>query len=337
MSATTGFDLAALTEHVNETKFGLDFYKYPLMENNTFTTTSRIGSILTGAKNDKYKLPTIAQTATLKDGSDCGFAPTDQTTFDQTDLFMQSVMVTGQFCVRELEPFWLAAGLPAGQHYQNGFNPLEANILSEVERALAKKMAVYPYYGPTGSDTVTYPYNWLALLKGATGINVATTATTNGGSAGTDAQGAWNRVEALKNLFLANADTAAEVMDGGIVITVSPYVASLYYENLRTLYGQNTLVPVQAQMDAGNMSAWTHPGSGIKVIVVNALGAGANEIIAQRVRNQVLAFDLQSDATRIEMGMDQYREYIWWKVRVKMGTAFRSLADTDIRYYGAAS
>ena len=99
MSATTGFDLAALTEHVNETKFGLDFYKYPLMENNTFTTTSRIGSILTGAKNDKYKLPTIAQTATLKDGSDCGFAPTDQTTFDQTDLFMQSVMVTGQFCV----------------------------------------------------------------------------------------------------------------------------------------------------------------------------------------------------------------------------------------------
>jgi len=336
MSATTGFNLSGLTEMINETEFGDKFYFDALMQNDTFAFARQYGEVLTGAKMDTYKLPRFDVTATLQDGSGCGQNSVDQTTFAQTTLTMVPIKIEGQFCASELEPYFLAAGLPAGQHYTQ-FNPLEANIIMRLKEQIAKKMGILPYYGPTGSDTVTYPYNWMALLKGATGINVATTATTNGGSAGTDAQGAWNRVEALKNLFLANPDTAAEVMDGGIVIFVSPLVASLYYENLRTLYGQNTLVPVQAQMDAGNMSAWTHPGSGIKVVVVNALGAGANEIIAQRVNNQVLAFDLQSDATRIEMGMDQYREYIWWKVRVKMGTAFRSLADTDIRYYGAAS
>ena len=336
MSATTGFDLTALTELVNETEFGADFYKAPLMENNTFTTNTTFGSVLSNAKNNHYKLPTIVGEATLKDGSDCGFTPTDETTFDQTDLFMQAITIQGQFCVRELEPYWLAAGLPAGQHYQSGFNPLEANILSELERNIGKKMGLFPFYGPTGADTVTYPYNWISQLEGATGIVIASTATTNGGSAGTDAQGAWNRIETIKNRFLANIDTAAEVMNGGIYVQVSPLVASLYYENLRTLYGQDTLTPVQAQMAAGNLSGWTHPGSGMKVVVVNAL-ANNNEIIATRVRNQVLAFDLASDATRIDMGMDQYREYIWWKARLKIGTAYRSLAVRDIAYYGDAS
>lgn len=336
MSTTTGFDLSALTALVNETEFGTLFYKEPIMNNNTFTTTTQYGTVLTNAKNDTYKLPTITATATLKDGSDCGFAPTDQTTFDQTDLHMQAITIQGQFCVRELEPYWLAAGLPAGQHYQNGFNPLEGNILAEVEKNIGKKMALFPFYGPTGSDTVTYTYNWTQQLKDAFGINLGTGNGTNGGSAGTDAAGVWNRVEAIKNAFLADVDTASEVMNGGIYIQMSPLDASLYYENLRTLYGDNTLVPVQAQMAAGNMTTWIHPGSRIVCVIVNALGSG-REIIATRTGNQVLAFDLASDATRIEMGMDQYREYIWWKARLKIGTAYRSLSSVDIRYYGSAS
>jgi hypothetical protein len=337
MSATTGFDLANITQEVNEDKFGTLFYHAPLFLNNTFTTANQYGDIMLGAKQDHYKLPTIGSEATLKDGSDCGFTPTDETTFGQTDLYMQSVMVTGQWCIRKLEPYWLGRGLPPGQHYQERFGIVESNMLYEIERELARKMAIFPWYGPTGSDSVTYPYNWFAQLKGAVGICIASTATDNGGVNGTDATGAWNRIETIKNRFLTNPDTAAEVMDGGIVVYVSPLVASLYYENLRTLYGQNTLVPVQAQMDAGNMMSWTHPGSGIRVVVVNALGAGENEIIATRVKNQVLAFDLQADATRLEMGMDQYREYVWYKARVKMGTAWRSLAVRDICYYGAAS
>ena len=79
MSTTTGFDLSALTALVNETEFGTLFYKEPIMNNNTFTTTTQYGTVLTNAKNDTYKLPTISATATLKDGA-IGFAPTHQTT-----------------------------------------------------------------------------------------------------------------------------------------------------------------------------------------------------------------------------------------------------------------
>lgn len=336
MSTTTGFDLSALTAFVNETKFGNEWYSEPLFDNNTFLVADQNSTVLTGAKRNDYKLPTLESTATLKDGSECGFTPTDQSTIDQTDLHMVPITVQGQFCVRELEDFFTAEGLPPGQHYTQ-FNPLEAQMLARIQEELARKMALLPYYGPTGSDTVTYNNGWIDLLLPQTGINLGTGNSTNGGTAGTDAAGAWNRVEAIKNRFLSNADSAAGVFqDGEYSVEMSPLDASLYFENMRTLFGQDTVTPLQQRFNDGNFSSWIHPGTRMRIYVVNSLGSG-REILGVRRRNKVLAFDLRSDATRLEMGMDQYREYIWWKQRVKIGTAYRSFNAKDVAYYGAAS
>lgn len=338
MSTTTGFDLSALTELVNEQEFGTLWYKEPLMQNNTFVATDMHGQVLTGAKNNEYKLPTMESTATVKDGSECGFTPTDQTTIDQTDLSMVALTIQGQFCVREIEPYFMAAGLPAGQHY-TGFNPLEAQMLARIAEQIGKKMAIFPYYGPTGSDTATYATPWVSQLETATGIVTATGNGTNGGSAGTDAAGVWNRVEAMKNSLLADADSAQGVFtDGEYVIEMSPYDASLYFENMRTLFGQDTVTPLQVQFNAGSFAQWIHPGTRIKCIVVNALQTQATRnIICWRKQNKVLAFDLRSDATRLEMGMDQYREFIWWKWRCKMGTGIRAANAQNVLYTGDAS
>jgi hypothetical protein len=308
------------------------------MQNNTFIATDMHGQILTGAKNDSYKLPTLESTATVKDGSECGFTPTDQTTIDQTDLAMVSLTIQGQFCVREIEPYFMAAGLPAGQHY-TGFNPLEAQMLARIAEQIGKKMAIFPYYGPTGSDTATYSTPWVAQLETATGINTATGNGTNGGTAGTDAAGVFNRVNAMKTSLLTDADTAAGVyMPGEYTIEMSPLDADLYFQNLVTLEGQNTLTTVQATYQSGSFTSWIHPGTQIKIIVVNALQTQAvRNIILWRKQNKVLAFDLRSDATRLEMGMDQYREFIWWKWRCKMGTGVRAANAQNVLYTGDAS
>lgn len=340
MSTTTGFDLSALTELVNETEFGALWYKEPLMENNTFTATEIHGQILQGAKNDTYKLPTYSATATLKDGSDCGFTPTDQTTFDQTDLNMVTVTIQGQFCVKKLEPFWLAAQLPAGQHYTSLGN-LQAQLLSNIADEIGNKMAIFPYYGPTGDDTVSYAHSWVPQLEGATGIIVDTGNSNNGGSAGADADGAYNRVEAMIALLLANKDSAAGVMkDGEYTIEMSPLDSWYYFINLRTLRGQDTLVPVQQQMNNGSYTSWIHPGTRVRCITVNALQAAEDSvrnIICWRKANKILAFDLRSDSTRLELGMDQYRQNIWWNWVCKMGTGIRSTNAKDVLYYGNAS
>lgn len=341
MSTTTGFTLTELTALVNETEFANAWYHEPLLTNNTFSVVDANGTVLSGAKNDTYKLPTFESTATVKDGDGCGFTPTDITTPDQTDLNMVNLTIQGQFCVRELEPYFLAAGLPAGQHY-TGFNPFQAQVMQRIAMQIGKKMAIWPYFGPTGADTATYADGpWMDLLLAQTGINLGTGNSTNGGSAGTDAAGAWNRVELIKNTFLANGDSAAGVFeDGEYSVEMSPLDASLYFENMRTLFGQDTVTPLQQRFNDGNFSSWIHPGTRMRIYVVNALGSGdlaSRPIIGTRRENKVLAFDLRSDTTRLEMGMDQYREFIWWKWRAKMGTAWRSYNTKDVAYFGPAS
>ena len=341
MSATTGFDVSALAALVNETEFGFMFYKEALMNNDTFAFTQKYGEVLQNAKNDTYKLGNFNGSATAQDGDGCGQNSVDQITHTQTTLTMVNIKFEGQFCPQTLEPYYLAAALPPGQHYES-LGALGAQYIAEIQRQIAKKMAIMPYYGPTGADTATYANGpWMDLLLAQTGINLATGDSTNGGSAGTDAAGAWNRVEAIKNRFLADGDSAAGVFeDGEYSVEMSPLDASLYFENMRTLFGQDTVTPLQQRFNDGNFSSWIHPGTRMRIYVVNALGSGdlaSRPIIGTRRENKVLAFDLRSDTTRLEMGMDQYREFIWWKWRAKMGTAWRSYNTKDVAYFGPAS
>lgn len=335
MSATTGFNLSGLTEMINETEFGDKFYFDALMQNDTFAFARQYGEVLTGAKMDTYKLPRFDVTATLQDGSGCGQNSVDQTTFAQTTLTMVPIKIEGQFCASELEPYFLAAGLPAGQNYTQ-FNPLEANIIMRLKEQIAKKMGIFPYYGPTGSDTVTYANPWVELLQAAFGINAGTATPNNGGTSGTDTNGVYNIVETLAGLFYANPDTAADANNGNIVVSMSPYDAWLYWQNYRTRWGLQNITPALQQLATGSYQTWTHPGTNISIATQNALGTG-REIIASRKQNQVLAFDLESDATKILLWYDINDDLIKWRLRVKVGTAWRALNAQNINYWGTAS
>ena len=335
MSATTGFNLDALTEMVNETEFGDKFFMDALMTNDTFAFANQYGEVLTGAKMDSYKLPRMEVSATMKSGDGCGFTAVDQATFTQTDLTMVKAKFEGQFCASTLEPYFLAKGLPAGQNYTE-FNPLQGNIIARLQEQISKKMALFPYYGPTGSDTITYATPWIDLLEDAFGIVVGTSTPTAGGTAGTDAAGVFNIVEALADVYYNNPDTAADANNGNIVVSMSPKDARLYFKNYRTLYGDMNITPALQNLANGNYMTWTHPGTQISIATQNALGT-ENQIIASRKGNQTLAFDLQSDATNLKLWYDINDDLIKWRLKLKVGTAWRDLTAANVNYWGAAS
>jgi len=51
----------------------------------------------------------------------------------------------------------------------------------------------------------------------------------------------------------------------------------------------------------------------------------------------VLAFDLASDATNLQLWYDQTLDVIMWRLRLKMGTAWRGINAQNVNYWGAAS
>lgn len=335
-----GFNLAQIEEMVNETTFGAEFYKQALLPNDTFAFAAMHGDVLVNAKMDQYKLPELESTATIQ-ASDCGQNSVDETTFKQSELNMVGIKIEGEFCPQKVEPYFLAMQLPAGQHYEN-FNPLQARIVERVGQQISKKMGIFPWYGPTGADTVTYNESWLDQLRDATGIVVGSTTITSGGNAGTDAAGAFNVVTALIAKFLDNADTAGEVYQDGLIrVAVSPKVANLYFENYRKLFGDNTVVPAMQQLADGRITGWMHPGTRVEIVIQSALGLTHDVVISRRT-NLVLAFDLASDASRLDLWYDKTDDLIYWRLKAKLGTGIRSItnpnvAAPNILYWGAAS
>jgi hypothetical protein len=334
-----GFNLSQISEMINETEFGNLFYKKALLSNDTFAFAQSHGEVLTGAKMDNYKLPSLESSATIQ-ASDCGQNSVDETTFTQTNLEMVSIKIEGEFCPQKLEPYFLAQGLPAGQHYE-GFNPLEAQIVERTAQQIGRKMGIFPWYGPTGADSVTYTESWMEQLRDATGVVAGSTTVNNGGTNGTDAQGAFNVVQTLINKFLANPDSAGEVYeDGAISVAMSPQALNLYFQNYRTLYGDNTVIPNMASLAAGSTTPFYHDGTLVRIVKQNALGL-EGDIVASRKGVLVLAFDLASDATSIKMWYDQTDDLIYWRLKAKIGTGIRDLTSFNVKpaitYWGAAS
>ena len=334
-----GFNLSQISEMINETEFGNLFYKKALLTNDTFAFAQSHGEVLTGAKMDNYKLPSLESSATIQ-ASDCGQNSVDETTFTQTNLEMVSIKIEGEFCPQKLEPYFLAQGLPAGQHYE-GFNPLEAQIVERTAQQIGRKMGIFPWYGPTGADSVTYTESWMDQLRDATGVVAGSTTITSGGSTGADAAGAFNVVQTLIDKFLANADSAGEVYEqDAIQIAMSPAVINLYFQNYRKLFGDNTVVPAMESLAAGSTVGFYHPGTLVRIVKQNALGI-TNDVVASRKGVLVLAFDLASDATSIKMWYDQTDDLIYWRLKAKIGTGIRDLTSFNIKpaitYWGAAS
>lgn len=337
---TDGFDLSGLTEDVNQRAFGIDFWHQALLANNTMAFAAQHGEIKTGMKQDTYKMPLLEAPVALQEAG-CGAEADTVATVTQREMKMVGVQAAGQFCPQELEPYFLADFIPTGQNNED-FNPLQSAIVARIQEEIAKKMAIFPWYGPTGSDTVTYTTSWLGQLRSAINIVMGSSTITAGGSVGTDAAGAYNVVDALIQPFLNNSDTAGLVYtDNELVVAMSPFVVDLYFKNYRTRFGDHNITPSYETLANGvAMGGWFHPGTRVRVVVQNALGRTQDVVITRR-RNLVLGFDLAADATGMKLWYDINTDLIKWRMKAKLGTGIRSITPSsstpNILYWGAAS
>lgn len=313
-------------EHSNATAFWTE----ALMGNSFVSLVRDTGTILTGVKENTRKLPRLSATSTMQDGDNCAFNASGSVTFSQTTLNMKNVKFQDEWCARTMEDYFTAVLLPAGQHYAESLGQAGQAMVMEVEKAIQKNLASAYLNETTLFDGL------LQQLYDATGIVTSSTTPTNGGSAGTDAQGVFNICETLVNLWIADADLAQEIQNGNVVIWMSPYDVKLYFENYRTRFGDNPWATQQLGLLAGGAQSFIHAGTNVRIYSEPGLTT-SRAIIMFRKGNPTLGFDLESDNNTLKFGLDEHEENIWYTGRTKIGAAWRALDADNVMYWGAAS
>lgn len=334
-------NFTGLTAWVNDQRFGRAFWTEALMKNDVMPFVSKVGMAIPGVKEDSFPLYKLAANVGISDGSTCVGdldKDNDSTIRKGSVITLKKGFVSGVICPHDgFETYYTALGMPPGQHY-TGLGVWQAPLMGEIRRQLSKSLALNFWQGNNGTDTWTYD-GWIdQLLAANMGSGVVGTATpTNGGTAGTDAAGVFNICEALVAAAMTSVDFAQDIIDGNVYIVMNAENREFMRINYQRRYGlQMPEIAVGLSgLQNDTFGSFTMPGTRIPVYIQQ--GCPQSTIILSRNRNQVLAFDLESDFTNIQVGMDQYMEKMWWKVRMKVGGGWQALDTNNVKYWGPAS
>lgn len=323
------FSFSGLNAWADEHSSALDFYTEAVMDNTVAPLIAERGTMVTGFSGDTYKLPKLSASTTMQDGDNCTFNADGSVTIGQASITLKNLKFQGTLCARDLENYFTSVTLPAGQNYET-LGRAENAFLQEILRDIKKKISI-SYF-----DETTLFDGWVEQILAAFGINAGTTTPTSGGSAGTDTEGVFNIVNAMQATWLADADLAQDVIMGRAFVIMAPKHVNMYFDNLRKLQGDNAFIQAQLSALAGGAQSFTHQGGNLRIYGVPEL-TSSGLICLTRDRNMTMVFDLESDNTRLETGMDQYNENFWYKLRTKFGVGFRNLDSNNFRYWGTAS
>jgi|JI6StandDraft_1071083.scaffolds.fasta_scaffold81880_2 hypothetical protein len=332
---------SGLTAYVNEDRFGRAFWTEALMRNDVMPFIVKDGLPIPGVKNDSIDLAKLSASATIADGSTCvGDLDKDNDTVISkgTTINLKKGFISGVICPHDgFETYYTAQGMPAGQHYK-GLGVWQAPLMAEINRHIAKRLALNFWQGNQSGDTWTYD-GWIdQLLAANMGSAVIGTATpTDGGAAGTDAAGVFNICEALVAAAMTSVDFGQDIMDGNVYIVMNAQNREFMRINYQRRYGLQMPEIAVGLTGLQNNSFGTFLMPGTRIPVELQQGVPQSTIIMSRKKNQVLAFDLESDFTNVEVGMDQYNENMWWKLRMKVGGGWQALDTNNVKYWGPAS
>jgi hypothetical protein len=328
----------SLTAFVQEERFALDFYTKAVQDNDVLPFVQSVGLFIPGVKEDTIKLPNLSAVAGIADGAACAgtdFDDGNDTTISQSSVTLTKGIVKDSICIHSegFETYVTATALQSGQNY-TGLGALENGLMNEIQRKVAKRLAQNLWNGNSSPDTWTFN-GWLDQLYAATmgsGI-IGSTTPTSGGSAGTDAAGVYNIIQAMIDAAMADVDFAADVMMGRVYIVLSPKEAEFLRQNYLKLYGQALPTPGLAELQNNVFAPITFPGTRIPIYQQSSL-TGTGTIIMSRMGNQVLAVDNVTDFTNLDMWLADDHDTLRWKFRFKMGVGWRDLTSDSVKYWG---
>lgn len=331
-------NFSGLTAWVNEQRFGREFWKEALMKNDVMPFVVSVGLPIPGVKEDNFDLHKISATVGISDGSTCvgDFNKGNDSTITKgSTINLKKGFIGDEICPHDgFETYYTALGMPAGQHYK-GLGVWQAPLMAEINRSIAKRLALNFWRGEQSGDTWTYTGWYEQLLAANMGSAIIGSTTPNdGGSAGTDTQGVFNICEALTAATLTSVDFGQAIMDGETYIVMNAQNREFMRINYQRRYGlaMPEIAVGLAGLQNNTFGSFMLPGTNVPVLIQQ--GLPQSTIILSRKRNQVLTFDLENDFTNIETGMDQYNEKMWWKLRMKVGGGWQALDTNNVKYWG---
>mgnify|MGYP006347952241 FL=1 len=343
-----------LTAYMEEQKNRTDFLLDALLGNDVLPFIRAAGTFIPDMKEMTRALPTLTGTVGIQDGASCSddFDNSNDTTIGQTTLTVKKARLQEEYCAHgeSWETYFTALGLPAGQHAQSeSLGIWQPYLIADINRRIAKRIAINAWLGNQSGDTWTID-GWHDLLLAAsigvynassniTGANVGTTTPTNGGSAGTDAEGVFNICTSLVTAALSvqqvnGADFAADIISGNAVIVMSPMNRELMRQNYLRLGGNDMPehAPGLAGLQGNAFAAFKMPGHQISVVTQNWIPNST--ILLVRNGNLVFGTDLEADLTALKVWYSEDFDTIRWRSRFKMGMAFRQLNGLGLKYWG---
>lgn len=332
---------SGLTAFVQEERFALDFYTQAVEKNTVLPFVQEVGLFIPGVKEDTIKLPNLSAVVGIGDGAACAgtdFDDGNDTTMTQSSISLVKGVIKDSICIHSegFETYAVAQALQSGQNY-TGLGALETGILMEIQKKAAKRISQNLWNGNGSPDTWTFTGWHDRLLAANFGTsNVGTTTPTAGGSAGTDAEGVYNIVQALINAAVADVDFASDVEAGNVYIVMSPKEKEFLRQNYLKLYDQSLYANGLGNLQSNVFGSFMFPGTNIPVYIQSSL-TGTGTIILSRKGNQVLAVDNASDFTALDIWLADDHDTLRWKLRFKMGVGWRDLTGNSVKYWGAAS
>lgn len=291
-----GYDLSALTEYTEE-------QVYPLVYRSLFDgATARMFPKETGIKY-KEVINRMDNQLIIQDGRTCSFNATGDTEFSQRELLVGSMKVNQEWCIQDLEKYYMQTQLPGGSNYtalpfEQVFSELQAGLIAESnERALWQ-------------DSVASGDLFDGFLR-----NIDVSGVAIDGNTSNETSITTSNVIAIHDNFMmaipkelkAKGDLfVAEGWDTFEKLIVALRTANNFYYN----------GVAEAAYQTGELKL---PGWGVPIKAVHGLD-DTDRIIGGRKSNFIIGTDMENEDEQFKIWYSDDFDKVRFKVRWKLGT-----------------
>lgn len=342
---------SGLTAFVNEQRFANLFWRDSLLGNDVLPYLQQYGMVVPGVKENTFTLQQLSATVGIETGVGCSddFDNGNDTTITQRSITLTKGRIKDSICPHDdWETYYTALQMPAGQHYKS-LGPWQGPLMGEINRKVAKRIGYNLWQGNQTGDTWTFDGLYDQLLAANMGTYNASSNVT-GGIVGTGTPDGTNNTTtgvyyiiqnliqaALTSRSVAGKDFAADIRSGNAHIVLSPLSAELLRQSYVAAHGlaMPEIAVGLSGLQNNVQASFRFPGWGIPVVIQNYVPDTFIALI--RNGNAVVAFDLQSDMTSLEMWQADDHQTLRWLMAFKMGVGWNELTGNAIKYFGATT
>jgi hypothetical protein len=243
-------------------------------------------------------------------------------TASQDVLETKDIAYWNKFQIRDLQNYFTNHILPAGAKYDpTDFNAVIGTMLGDdIAKVINRQVENLTWNGDTAGSGAVVLCN--GLLKGFSGLASTTTV------GALTASNARTKIDGLVDAAVASADVAGLLgVEGGMYLytghDVVRYYAQQYRQDFMTL-GYNA-----------DFSKLKIDGTQVRLIGCSGLTGKSTALLA-RPEILVQGSDLLGEESDVQIGMNEFNEYIWVKCRFKLGFVVKDANNASAFIHKAA-